>query len=542
MRLKVPVIDMVMIFWIFHTILLFYVYLLGTVVYQIYYAEGFIDSINSFFNISVFVLISINSWWLLAKRRDINELLKIVQSNDDLVIESGRFLDIHQKMLKNIKIVVIMCYMFHFVNDVMIFIPTRTIGMDSFSVASCVGIPLDSSPNRQACMVILALQELTAIVAVASYDVTLLFLFSHTAATFRILYKDMMSFNELAERCNIWFWVVHLCLLVYVYCLGTIVYLWKQATSAQDSVKSFFNVSILLLVANGTWWILSKRSLLKQAVKKIEECDRLALHSTFFRQKHGQFIRHVKIVMFLFYGLNLSNGFIVYFPHRISIGNDYSMAQCVGMEPLTESPNGEICLTILALQEFTIMHVVLNYQSAQLILIEHASIMFRLLALEMNTLRENDAAVSKEMAKEILPSIIKRHGLLLEVIHTLKLLYSVTIGINFGSNAVCILLFFYIPLQEWLQFMPVLVYCFFVFFLYCFLCQRLTDSSELFETAVYCCGWENFDLKEKKTVFVMLRQSQKPVILKAADIVPVNIATFASTLQAMFKFVTVVKI
>lgn len=51
-------------------------------------------------------------------------------------------------------------------------------------------------------MIILALQELTAIVAVASYDVTLLFLFSHTAAMYRILYKDMMSFNDLAERCN----------------------------------------------------------------------------------------------------------------------------------------------------------------------------------------------------------------------------------------------------------------------------------------------------------------------------------------------------
>lgn len=213
------------------------------------------------------------------------------------------------------------------------------------------------------------------------------------------------------------------------------------------------------------------------------------------------------------------------------------------MEPLTESPNGEICLVILAMQEFTFLFIVLNYQSVQLILIEHASIMFRLLALEMNILNEtDDVEVSKKLAKEILPSIIKRHALLLDVMNTLKLLYSVTMGFNFGSNAVCILLFFYIPLQEWLQFMPILVYCFFVFFLYCFLCQRLVDSSEIFETAVYCCGWEKFDLREKKMVFVMLRQSQKPVVLKAADIVPVNIATFASTMQAMFKFVTVVKI
>ncbi|XP_026747576.1 odorant receptor 30a-like [Trichoplusia ni] len=353
----------------------------------------------------------------------------------------------------------------------------------------------------------------------------------------------MVGFDLKRKKVFVWFWVVHLFLLAYVYCLGTFVYLWKRADSAQDSVKSFFNVAIVLLVGNASWWTLSKRSLLKHAIQKTEVCDRLALHSPFFQQKHAQYIRHVKIVMFLFYGLNVSNGFLIYFPHRISLSNDFAMAQCVGMEPLSESPNGEICLVTLAMQEFTFLFIVLNYQSVQLILIEHASIMFRLLALEMNTLNEPaDVEVSKKLAKEILPSIIKRHALLLDVINTLKLLYSVTMGFNFGSNAVCILLFFYIPLQEWLQFMPVLVYCFFVFFLYCFLCQRLVDSSEIFETAVYCCGWEKFDLREKKMVFVMLRQSQKPVILKAADIVPVNIATFASTLQAMFKFVTVVKI
>ena len=72
-------------------------------------------------------------------RNDLNELLKLVKQNDDLIIETGRFLDVHQKLLKSIKVIVMMAYTFHLVNDVMIFIPSRTIGMDDFSVASCVG-------------------------------------------------------------------------------------------------------------------------------------------------------------------------------------------------------------------------------------------------------------------------------------------------------------------------------------------------------------------------------------------------------------------
>lgn len=186
------------------------------------------------------------------------------------------------------------------------------------------------------------------------------------------------------------------------------------------------------------------------------------------------------------------------------------------------------------------MTVVLNYQALLLFLIAHTAAMYQMLSYEMRNINEN-IDNNKDLAKETLPSLIGRHALTLDVINKLKSLYSVPIGVNFGSNAVCISLFFYLPLQEWLQFLPILVYCFLVFFLYCFLCQRLINSSEVFERSVYCCGWEKFDLREKKLVFVMLRQSQKPVELLAADIIPVNIYTFATTLQAMFKFVTVVK-
>lgn len=214
----------------------------------------------------------------------------------------------------------------------------------------------------------------------------------------------------------------------------------------------------------------------------------------------------------------------------------------LGLEPLTSSPNREVCLVILGLQELTISMVVLNYQALMLFLIAHTAVMYQMLALEMTSL--NDFSNLKEhqlFVKRKLPSLIYRHSLTLDVTSTLKSLYRIPLGVNFGSNAVCISLFFYLPFQEWLQFMPILVYCFLVFFLYCFLCQKLINASENFERAVYRCGWENFDLNEKKLVYVMLRQAQKPVEILAADIIPVNIYTFATTLQTMFKFVTVVK-
>ncbi|KOB79194.1 Odorant receptor [Operophtera brumata] len=276
---------------------------------------------------------------------------------------------------------------------------------------------------------------------------------------------------------------------------GCAVYQVKYATGAEDFIKSYVNVSLLILIGNISWWWLMKR------------------------KKHTRHLRIIKIIIMAFYASQLFDGFFIYMPHRV-----------------------DICLIILAAQELSIMTCVLNYQTMLVFLIAHTAAMFHMLTREMMALNSySDLEEHKVYVSERLPALIRRHALTLEVFNNLKLLYSVPIGVDFGSNAVCISLFFYIAFQEWLKFVPVFVYCFSVFFMYCFLCQSMTNASEKFETAVYSCGWENFGLKEKKLVYVMLLRAQKPVVLLAADIIPVNMYTFATTLQFMFKFVTVVK-
>ncbi|KAJ8722549.1 hypothetical protein PYW07_003729 [Mythimna separata] len=339
-----------------------------------------------------------------------------------------------------------------------------------------------------------------------------------------------------------WFWILHLSLLFYVYAVGSLWFQWKEAQGAGDLIKSYVNISILILTATDGWWFITQRTLLITALTKIEQSNRMARSSASLQKKHRKLMKIVKRIVLVFYGFNYFDGIFIYLPHRVDVQNSYSMTLCVGLEPLTASPNREACLIILALQEITIMITALNYQGLLLFLIAHTAAMYKMLAYEMIELNENYSKnTNQKLARDTLSTLVDRHSLVLDVIDDLKSLYSVPLGVNFGSSAVIISLFFFLPIQEWLQFMPVLVYCFLVFFLYCFVCQWLINCSELFERSVYCCGWENFDLKEKKLVFVMLRQSQKPVELLAADIVPVNIYTFATTLRGMFKFITVFK-
>nr|ALS03873.1 odorant receptor 2 [Ectropis obliqua] len=340
------------------------------------------------------------------------------------------------------------------------------------------------------------------------------------------------------------FWILHLSLLLYVYGVGCLVYQIKVADGAEDFIKNFVNVSLLILIFNISWWWLNKRPLLLETLQLIENSDVEARTTEEnLREKHNKMLHRIKIIVLIFYMTNCTNAACIYLPNRINVSNEYSMALCVGLEPITVTPNGQICSALLCIQELTIMIAVLNYQTLMLFIISHTATMYHMLAEELMSFNVyTNLAENQALVKERLPIFIKRHSMILSTCDNLKSLYSLSLGVDFGSNAICICLFFYLSLQEMVKYMPILIYCVLAFFLYCFLCQKLMTASEVFERAVYSCGWENFALNEKKMIYVMLRQAQKPVIILAADIVPVNMYTFATTLQTLFKFVTVVKL
>ncbi|XP_072943861.1 uncharacterized protein [Epargyreus clarus] len=352
------------------------------------------------------------------------------------------------------------------------------------------------------------------------------------------------GFSILQDKISAPFWILHLSLLLYVYGVGSAVFQAKYAQGAGDFIKSYVNISILALTANNSYWFLKKRPLLRTVLTMVKQSDVLSRETVILREKHEKSMSVIKKILFIFYGFNLMDAMFIYLPHRTDItNNNFSMTPCVGLEPLSSTPNHQICVAILATQELTIMTVVLNYQALLLFFIAHTAVMYDIMSVEIQMFEDKDNLPNLDnMVKERLPILIKRHALILDIINNFKYLYSVPLGVNFGSNAVCISFFFFLPLQEWVPFIPILIYCFLVFFLYCFLCQRLINAAEEFERAVYSCGWENFKTKDQKTVYVMLMQAQKPIVLLAADIIPVNIYTFATTLQAMYKFITVVKV
>ncbi|XP_022124212.2 odorant receptor 49b-like [Pieris rapae] len=354
---------------------------------------------------------------------------------------------------------------------------------------------------------------------------------------------NLLGFSLERDEVFVPFWIGTALILIYVYGVGSIVYQAKFARVPSDFVKNYFNVSILIFVLTNCYWWIKQRPLLKTVLKQVTKNDKSSRETDCLLKKHENLLSVVKKIVLIFNGCNMISAIFIYLPHRIDVSNNYySMTPCVGLEPLTASPNREICLIILTLPECCIITIMLTFQSLILFLIAHTSTMYELLSAEMLLLdKQNYDQFHYNEVKENLPKLINRHILTLDIIKNLQDLYGMPTGVNFGTNAVCIALFFYLSLQECINFSPIFINSFLVFFLYCYLCQKLIDSSQSFERSVYACGWEKFDVREKRMVYIILLQAQKPVKLLAANIIPVNIYTFATTLQLLYKFLTVVK-
>ncbi|XP_063620652.1 uncharacterized protein LOC134793059 [Cydia splendana] len=394
------------------------------------------------------------------------------------------------------------------------------------------------------------------------------------------------------------FWIIHLSLLAYVYGVGTVVYQATHAQRASDFIKSYVNVSLFVLVANNSYWWIKERppytsqaasvggdselavdesssdfeadddeadddeapqgledivassistsqtDLLRSVLKKAKESDTKTIQAGLFVEKYERSLSLIKRILLVFYTVNTINEFTTYLPRRTDMNADtFSMTPCVGIEPLTSFPQREICIALISIQEITILNTTHSFQTVMLLLLAHTSVMYRLLSDEITTFSTllTDPR-NYDFVKGRLPVIIYRHVLILDITKDLRALYSIPMGINFGSNAVCLCFFFFLEPAEYLSFMPIVVYCFIVFSLYCFLGQRLTDGAEMFSQAVYNSGWEMMHTKERRAIVFMLLQSQKEVDLLAADLIPVNMSTFATTCQAIYQFATVFKL
>lgn len=343
------------------------------------------------------------------------------------------------------------------------------------------------------------------------------------------------------------FWVLHIIFLFYIYIVGTVVYQIYDADGFIDSVNSFANISIFVIIGNDSWWFLYKRDDLNELFEYVQKNNDFVTESGRFLVKLTKFLHKMKIIVLICYAFHFIDGGLIYIPFRITQLEDFSIATCVGLQPLTVSPNREICMLTIAVQQFTSITVVSCYDAILLFMFSHVTAVFHLLYEDLNDFKilTDDYAIKSDLevaVAERLHTLLVRHSYALKTVRKMQDIYSTSIGLSFGINAISMCMFFVLPLDVSLSFAPIIFHCFLVYFIYCYQGQRLTTSSERFEQSVYCCGWEKLQLKHQKSVLLMLMQAQRPVIIYAAGVVPLRLYTFATTMQSIYKFVAVFKL
>lgn len=64
--------------------------------------------------------------------------------------------------------------------------------------------------------------------------------------------------------------------------------------------------------------------------------------------------------------------------------------------------------------------------------------------------------------------------------------------------------------------------------------QYVTDASNAFETAVYDCKWEIFDVSNKKIVLLILQNSQKSMTLSGGGMIRLNFSCLLATFKMLY--------
>lgn len=78
-------------------------------------------------------------------------------------------------------------------------------------------------------------------------------------------------------------------------------------------------------------------------------------------------------------------------------------------------------------------------------------------------------------------------------------------------------------------------------FMDCLAGQRLIDTSNNFEMSLYNCKWENFSVENRKTVLLMLRVSQRTLVLSAGGVAKLGFPCMMMILRTTYSAYTTLK-
>ncbi|CAG9565020.1 unnamed protein product [Danaus chrysippus] len=264
-------------------------------------------------------------------------------------------------------------------------------------------------------------------------------------------------------------------------------------------------------------------------------CDKLLVNDTRFAMNRIKNLRIIKKRAITVWVVLVTNAVIYLLTPLLSPGRHFAEDLYVlyGLEPSFETPNYEITFAIEAASIFFSISTTVHITVFIIVIVGCIEAQLLALSEELNNMWDDSAKFYERYGngnerfsrnvflKMRLQDIAKLH------IVTINLRQNVDKELRFIFVVDCIFMILAIVtelvggLENTIVQFPFTIT---IVFIDCFIGQKLIDASDVFESSIYSCRWENFDVSNQKTVLFMLKNSQKTLYLSAGGIAVLNMS------------------
>nr|AST36322.1 putative odorant receptor OR39 [Cydia fagiglandana] len=268
-------------------------------------------------------------------------------------------------------------------------------------------------------------------------------------------------------------------------------------------------------------------------------------------------MRNVKMRLILFWAVTMGNAFIfnlqpLAMPSEVSRLNLYDKHVVYGLKFILGITNYPIALVNIVICVFFICSVTSCIGGLLIVTTGYSEVRLLALSQEMRDLwsdahqhySENFEGDSegKKAAKELnnyvnyrLQVIVKSHAINIDLIKKLEGIFRNAIAVEFILVTAGLSIDLLGGLEDTFIILP---FSLMQVSMDCYLGQKLMDASKVFEDSIYDCKWENFDVKNRKTVLLMLKMSQRTLSLSAGGVATLSFECLMAIYKSVFSAYT----
>nr|AFC91746.1 putative odorant receptor OR49 [Cydia pomonella] len=271
----------------------------------------------------------------------------------------------------------------------------------------------------------------------------------------------------------------------------------------------------------------------------------------------AELMRSVKKRLILFWTVTMGNAFIfnlqpLVMPSRLNL---YDKHVVYGLKFILGITNYPIAIVNIVACTFFICYITSSIGGLLIVTTGYSEGRLLALSQEMRDLwsdahkhySENFEGDSedKKAAKELnnyvkyrLQVIVKSHAINIDVIKKLEGIFRNAIAVEFILLTAGLSIDLLGGLEDTYIILP---FSLMQVGMDCYLGQKLMDACKVFEDAIYDCKWENFDVKNRKTVLLMLKISQRTLSLSAGGVATLSFECLMAMYKAVYSAYTALR-